>query len=34
MIVIPFEIGALGTVKKNLEKRLNEQEIRGRIEIS
>ena len=30
--VIPIVVGSLGTVSKNLEKRLNEREIRGRIE--
>ena len=30
--VIPIIVGALGTVPKNLEKRLDEEEIRERIE--
>ena len=31
--VIPIVCGAFGTVQKNREKRLDKQEIRGRIEI-
>ena len=33
VIVIPAVAGALGTIPKNLEKVLDELEIRGRIEI-
>ena len=32
VILIPIVVGALGMVPKNLEKRLEELEIRGRIE--